>query len=62
MLCPVDLDACDHPDCRSGHCDRADAACLSVCWACGAVDRHVVDGLCVTCLSVFTAPRSDTER
>jgi hypothetical protein len=58
MLCPVDLAACDHHDCRSGVCERTDAACVTVCWACGAVDEHVVDGFCVTCLSVFAAPRA----
>ena len=58
MLCPVDLAACDHPDCRAGVCDRADAPCVAVCWACGVVDEHVVDGFCVTCLSVFATDRA----
>jgi hypothetical protein len=61
VLCPVDLHACDRPDCRGGGCERADAARVAVCWACGAVDEHVVDGFCVTCLSVFATDREDAK-
>jgi len=62
MLCPVDLARCDRTQCRSGHCQRADAARLLVCSECGAIDEHAVAGVCVACLAVFAADPTVEER
>ncbi len=63
MLCPVDLAACDRPECRSGVCERADDAALTICWSCGAVESEgVVAGICVACVaSAAPAPRNRQE-
>jgi hypothetical protein len=61
-LCPVDLDSCDRPYCRGGHCELAEESPLTICWECGAVDsRGIVHGICVTCITLHATKHTTEE-
>ncbi len=62
MLCPVDLAACDRPQCRGGHCQRADGVRLAVCSECGAVEERLLAGVCIACLALFAPVTAAEER
>ena len=61
-LCPIDVQACDRPYCRGGHCELAEERALVICWECGALDTHgIVHGICVQCVSIRATDHSIEE-
>jgi hypothetical protein len=60
QICPVALVPCERPACHGGHCFRAGARALFICWQCGSLEHEgVVHGLCVACVQVH--PAHDTQ-
>ena len=60
-ICPVDLALCQRAECRHGHCERADALPLRVCWDCGALEAARANSdLCLGCIRIYV-PRPATE-
>ena len=52
VLCPVDLARCARTECQAGRCGRVDAATLSLCWECGAIEAQgIVADMCIACVA-----------
>jgi hypothetical protein len=51
-LCPVELDYCERPECRQGHCSVSGERLLYACLECGELVAVTGVKICVACIDL----------